>query len=926
MPKQKTNSGAIKEEQIKAEYVVSPFTNYVLYPTNGNVIYDDTFKASGFLGYDVSSDFTYNQATKTVELGDPKIAGGITISNSIVFGHASNSSLNYTESQFSDGALFANDGTVVTSDTRLYPNSKYPTNRLYTIKLTSDVNITNNAYISIGALIGTVASTGSSGGVINGDFVCLDLNGHKLTINSGCTLNAYGYIIDSKLDKDGKHTGSIVNNGTIYTGFVVEDYNGGGATVGRGFSSQMPFSLYSLPYLACKVVNNYGGNIKVPTMLYANSIMNKTVLNWFGSDSNYFLHAISDTSVLTIDTYNNLSADGKSYAENFRTFYNFNGNFKTNNLKLEIKFESSGISVNAIIDMAQFAFYIPPYADIILEGNGSTFDLNMLLQFLPGSSLKISENSRLSLTSTDFNTYVAPFNVSGISKSIKEGTSNGGIIERTEMPPSSTTSFAYTRSDENVTNFLYNFNYDYYKKYEIEEKELLKSGDARIDIYGSVNVSNDGSHILSGFMEMGDKTIGDINNNFSNINAFPHLAETFGNVNGASPLANWYNPLDGTWPTKISYGGYINQPLVIANANKQSDTSLVGRVFNPSKTVSGNLSSEVYYNYRKGYFYDILSKKYYIFDMDDSVGSVASDLNEIQVRGIIKEAEGIDEQGVVSFDGNKHIYFRNAFLETGYPSQNMQLNGSGLYIFDTIANSYNKITSGTVNYTYEAERYSKEFKAANSVGQYSIKARTSASQEGFKTWFGTDWNGDVVRGNWENLPLVDTYYEIEGTTISLGTQIKSSLVNVSNVKKIDTVKTDIDLSRTLISGGHLSQNNLQYNDYSPISNASCTLAVNSDNSIIEYDEWSFYGEYLSEDQTNNNGNNADGWTVTDNSILGTGNMLRERYEYYDYYWFKTTGVSVNSDFSIDNVTLYQRGFSSGIAIKFDSESQIWIRA
>ena len=132
-------SGTIKQEQLKAEYKVNHFTEYVQNPTNGNVIFDDTLTQSGtYLGYDISSDFSYDSTNRTIDLGDPK-TGSITISQNIHLGHANDSSLNYSADQFSNSGNFANDGSV--GGGLSTPNTKFATNRLYTIKLVSHVII-----------------------------------------------------------------------------------------------------------------------------------------------------------------------------------------------------------------------------------------------------------------------------------------------------------------------------------------------------------------------------------------------------------------------------------------------------------------------------------------------------------------------------------------------------------------------------------------------------------------------------------------------------------------------------------------------------------------------------------------------------------------------------------------------------------------
>lgn len=913
-------SGAIRKEQLKAEYIVSPFTEYVLNPTSGNVIYDDTTNGSGYLGYDVSSDFTYDTSGKIIELGDPKVDRGIAISNSIIFGHSSNKDLNYSEDQFSNSSAFTNDGSVE-SKTRLYPNSKYATNRLYTIKLTSDVVLKDNSTLSIGAFIGTGLSYGSSGGVINGDFVCLDLNGYNLTISSGCTLNAYGYIVDSKVDKNGKHVGSIINNGTIYTGFVVEDYYGGGITVGRGFSSQMPFSLYSLPYLACKVINNYGSSIKAPTMLYANDVMNKTILNWYGPSTDYFIQSLSNGSFLVIDTYNNLSANSKTYAENFASYYEFTGQFKTNNLKLIINFQFGGFdAVTATIDMAQFAFFIPPYAHISLTGSGTTFELNMLLQFLPGSTLLVSDGTKLSFSSVEFHTDVRPLGSEILGKEIRGGQSYGGIIERSEMPPSINADFEYS------DNSLYYFNYNDYKKYEIDEKEMLKTKESRIKLLGSLNFGKDGKHIVSGFIQLSDDAILDLSNNSSNINTFPCFGETFGNVTGGpSALFNWYT--GDEWPTTISFGGYVIEPLVIANANNTSDSSLIGRVFNPT-LISSLFSNEVYYNFRKGYFYDVANDKYYVYYLDDSIGNVVQKLSEVAVVGNIKQIDGIDNKGNIIIENNKYIYFNNTFLKTDYLSDNALTNGSGLYIYDSLTNTYNEIINMSTTYTFKAERYSIDYRGAEYLGQFEQKATIVAENKGndpIEFWKDIERNSEVVRGNWSKLPEKNNKYEIQNSRQELGTIIDTSPVNILIDASTD-LDFDIDEKRNVtVDASHLSQTAATYSNYVALDRCSCT--IKTENSQPLYSEWRFNENYyLSRDETNINGNSCSDWTITKEAGVFDREVIRERTEYYDYYYFELTATYTDSNITIDNIPLYQRKISTGSSIKYDSEIDLWVKA
>ncbi len=122
--------------------------------------------------------------------------------------------------------------------------------RQYTVALANDL-IVNGAF-TIGGHFGNKVNYQRQGHIMN-EYVCLDLNGHDIYINSGGSLWSYGLI------KDSVGTGHIYVNGagTIYTLVAVMDYRGGGFTKSCKDNKVFPFIYYVLPYIRTKVIFNY---------------------------------------------------------------------------------------------------------------------------------------------------------------------------------------------------------------------------------------------------------------------------------------------------------------------------------------------------------------------------------------------------------------------------------------------------------------------------------------------------------------------------------------------------------------------------------------------------------------------------------------------------------------------------------------------
>lgn len=118
-------------------------------------------------------------------------------------------------------------------------------NRQYTIVLQNDLII--NGQMQVEGNYG-VNTSGATQGVITKEYMCLDLNGHNITINNGGKLISNGLIIDSV----GTGQINVEGGGYLRTLAVIHDYRGGTMTQSYVNKDVFPFQVYQLPYLRCK--------------------------------------------------------------------------------------------------------------------------------------------------------------------------------------------------------------------------------------------------------------------------------------------------------------------------------------------------------------------------------------------------------------------------------------------------------------------------------------------------------------------------------------------------------------------------------------------------------------------------------------------------------------------------------------------------
>ena len=942
---------------------------------------------SSYRGYDIDSDFTYiGGKTKTIELGNPF---STTIINKNVHFTHTNSEIDYSWSNISsfsvndnaedeagtssnlssnsffqyrvynssqsrmeyrysnrfnkninfywginanyDGTSKTKHGTVTATHyygdqgaSRITVTSAVPYGRLFTVKLVGNLRITKGSTLSIGALIGAI-STPFSGGVINGDFACLDLNGHTITIESGATLNAWGYVIDSSLNENGNHLGEIVNNGTIYTSFVVEDYGGGGNTVGRGFTNTMPFSLYSLPYLACKVTTNYGGSIICGTMLYASDTQNRTLLNWIGNTSSYFIQMTTSGDYITIDTYNNCSSNmnthvkGSSTLQPFHSNYYLNGTININSLTLSL----SVSVISATINMSQYPFQIPPYARITISSS-STITLPIHLEFNPGSTLVAYEGSKINFTST---TYTTSATVALITRVLAHGTSYGGISVPTQMPPTGDTSFAITGAS-GQSNGLYGYTSSYYADYESAEKNLILQNNPRVKINSTLSFSGNG-HILSGFMSLGSDTQDSITNAVSQgrLTTFYRNAQTFENFGtNTSAAIDFVNT--GANPGNISYGGYTIQPLATSSSqvsinytdatiddsgNSDSDALVLYKVVSPS-SFNANFDANTYYDFRNGFYYNSKTSKYYIYKLVSGSGTPVTSILRIQTLGNFVEVESINKDHSVTYNSAKYLFFEDTFVPTNISSPSTS--GNGLYLYDNSTKTYNLISNLSANYTFEASVRRRRYRGATSITSSSANTTYAASgtaSRDYNLWI----PGSITYPtSWTNLPNFeeDAYDDARymGEQEDQGTKTTTGIVYVSNVSLNSFTTSNVNTSSQRVDLTVISQSASYSSSYNLI--GTCDISYRNESGYT----YSYSDDWKTDSASN-------GFPDSDWKPPISGFDSVERTRYLDHYYFYRDSYFVSGNYNETGVNLYTNVLSSGGNIKYTSSTGLWTK-
>lgn len=275
-------------------------------------------------------------------------------------------------------------------------------NRQYTVVLQNDLII--NGQMQVEGNYG-VNTSGITQGVIAKEYICLDLNGHNITINNGGKLISNGLIIDSV----GTGQINVEGGGYLRTLAVIHDYRGGTMTQSYVSKDVFPFQVYQLPYLRCKArvkynqTNGWGslnGYVNAQALRDIGLIKGQQEfeLNFIGpSNSNYFIK-LDKPSTYNEDSY----VDVIGYKENSidetlaNKPYSISQRIKIiiNNCVVsigEFKFNIKVGPFSVSVDTSKHSLPISSFFD--LEVKNSFLTLDKRIKFLPGSSLIVDKNS-----------------------------------------------------------------------------------------------------------------------------------------------------------------------------------------------------------------------------------------------------------------------------------------------------------------------------------------------------------------------------------------------------------------------------------------------------------------------------------------------------------------------------------------------------
>ncbi len=231
---------------------------------------------------------------------------------------------------------------------------------------------------------------------------------HSQIVNNGTVTAKSGAILDMKGFIKGVGTLYMESGSDLYSPFAVLDYRGGTNTVIAYKTGKIaPFRIFDIPNVQCKVIYEYGSELKAYFDLYANSSHNYmdepvTIIGPAGGVGAIFnmqpgsvievlteKHAYKDIPLMT-------SATGSGgWATNDRHTLLLKGNIDIGSLKLEIKLSF----ISATVDMNEVLFPIPYLYDIII-GDGTTattVNADARYKFMPGSALTVNKNATLNM-------------------------------------------------------------------------------------------------------------------------------------------------------------------------------------------------------------------------------------------------------------------------------------------------------------------------------------------------------------------------------------------------------------------------------------------------------------------------------------------------------------------------------------------------
>lgn len=268
--------------------------------------------------------------------------------------------------------------------------------RQYTVALDNDLIV--NGTFTIGGHFGNLVNYGRQGHIMN-EYVCLDLNGHDIYVNSGGSLWSYGLI------KDSVGTGHIYVDGAgqIYTLVAIMDYRGGSFTLSCKNNSVFPFIYYALPYIRTKVIFNYKdgwGELKaILHLTAAENTHTETTLNFIGNSSDCLFkpdNGTNNLSKIIFDGYNQNGISSDMCIGRRAGLTIVNTKLNMGSFKFTLNAKVAFVPINITIDTTEYNFPVNAFFDVRLVS--STLVFSQRIQFMAGMSFIADKDSTVIFT------------------------------------------------------------------------------------------------------------------------------------------------------------------------------------------------------------------------------------------------------------------------------------------------------------------------------------------------------------------------------------------------------------------------------------------------------------------------------------------------------------------------------------------------
>lgn len=175
-----------------------------------------------------------------------------------------------------------------------------------TITLKLDQDLTLEGSLIVGAQVGR-SKIGS--GDIVGQFSAIDLNGHKLTVKNGGSLEGNGLIFDST------NNGEVVveSGGQLTTNLTITNYQDFASIQNRAENGANLFDSYKFNSLKVKTTFNSGSSLLANIDYASQTYVNENKFEYIGSSSNSLFNLESGSLVLTS---NGLTGSGSKVSIN----------------------------------------------------------------------------------------------------------------------------------------------------------------------------------------------------------------------------------------------------------------------------------------------------------------------------------------------------------------------------------------------------------------------------------------------------------------------------------------------------------------------------------------------------------------------------------------------------------------------------------